>query len=238
MSRLSLSDADRMARDWFVETCKSLGCHINIDSMGNTFAIKKGRREGKPTCVGSHLDTQPSGGRFDGILGVCAGVELLRVLQEQDIETEYPVGVINWTNEEGARFPISMVASGVWAGKIPLEIAHNLREVAGRGQTMKQELKRIGYLGDMNTSYETMPIGAHFELHIEQGPRLEAQSQKIGIVTGVQAYRWHTVTVAGRDCRMLNSKPTVSYRQLVSIYDVRVRDTMLPRRSKGLIDHP
>jgi hydantoinase/carbamoylase family amidase len=200
MSRLSLSPADRMARNWFVETTKSLGCNVSVDSMGNTFAIRKGRREGTPTCAGSHLDTQPTGGRYDGILGVCAGVEMLRVLQEQKIETEYPVGVINWTNEEGARFPISMIASGVWAGKIPLERAHSLQEVAGGKQTMKQELKRIGFLGDMETTYKAMRIGAHFELHIEQGPRLEAQSQKIGIVHGVQAYRWHTVTVKGRDC--------------------------------------
>ncbi|MCJ1455224.1 hypothetical protein MMC28_005578 [Mycoblastus sanguinarius] len=134
---------------------------------------------------------------------------MLKVLQEQKIETNYPMGVINWTNEEGARFPISMVSSGVWAGKIPLERAHNLQEVGGGKQTMKQELERIGYLGTMETSYKAMPISAHFELHIgkfdapsfvKQGPQLEAQKQKIGVVHGVQAYRWYTVTVRGRDC--------------------------------------
>lgn len=200
MSRLALSDSDQMARNWFVEVTRSLGCDISIDSMGNTFAIRKGRHEGPPTCAGSHLDTQPSGGRYDGILGVCAGVEMLKVLRDQQIETEYPVGIINWTNEEGARFPISMMASGVWAGKIALERAHSMQEVGGGKQTVKQELERIGYLGTMDTSYKAMPIEAHFELHIEQGPRLEAQSQKIGVVHGVQAYRWHTVTVHGRDC--------------------------------------
>lgn len=204
MSRLALSDSDRLAREWFVETTKSLGCNISVDSMGNIFAVRKGRCRGPPTCAGSHLDTQPTGGRYDGILGVCAGVEMLKVLQEQGIETEYPVGVINWTNEEGARFPISMVASGVWAEKIPLERAHSIHEVGDAKRTMKQELGRIGFLGTMDTSYKAMPIGAHFELHIEQGPRLEAHSQKIGIVHGVQAYRWHTVTVNGRDCHSMS----------------------------------
>lgn len=135
----------------------------------------------------------------DGILGVCAGVEMLRVLHEQKIETHFPVGVVNWTNEEGARFPISMVSSGVWAGKIPIEKAYSLQEVGGGKQTMKQELERIGYLGAMESSYNAMPIAAHFELHIEQGPRLESQKQKIGVVHGVQAYRWHTIKVNGRD---------------------------------------
>ncbi|MCJ1299522.1 hypothetical protein MMC08_002314 [Hypocenomyce scalaris] len=200
MARLALSDADREARDWFVDTTRQLGCNVSIDAMGNTFAVRPGRQGGPATFAGSHLDTQPSGGRYDGVLGVMAGVEMLRVLHENNIDTFFPTGVINWTNEEGARFPISMVASGVWAGEIPLERAHNLKEVGGGGRTMKQELERIGYLGDMDASYEAMPIAAHFELHIEQGPRLESRKQRIGVVHGVQAYRWYTVTVKGRDC--------------------------------------
>ncbi|MCJ1288643.1 hypothetical protein MMC34_000171 [Xylographa carneopallida] len=174
MSRLALSDADKHARDWFAATARSLGCSVRVDAMGNTFAVRPGRRSGPPTCAGSHLDTQPTGGRYDGILGVCAGVEMLRVLQEEGAETEFPVGVVNWTNEEGARFPISMVSSGVWAGAIPLETAHGLREVGTGGHTMRQELERIGYLGEMEASYKAMPIA-------------------------VQAYRWHTITVRGRD---------------------------------------
>ncbi|KAL8698160.1 MAG: hypothetical protein Q9224_001974 [Gallowayella concinna] len=167
MSRLALSDADKQARDWFVHTTKSLGCKVTVDRIGNIFAVRPGRRSSfPPTCAGSHLDTQPTGGRYDGILGVCAGLEVLKVLHEQRIETEFPVGVVNWTNEEGARFPISMVASGVWAGEIPLERAHNLQEVGSQRRTMKQELERIGYLGEADASYRTMPLGAHFELHI------------------------------------------------------------------------
>jgi hydantoinase/carbamoylase family amidase len=219
MSRLALSDADKEARDWFVKTTEALGCQTTIDAMGNIFAVRPGLRSDKPpTFVGSHLDTQPTGGRYDGILGVTAGVEMLKVLADNWVETEYPVGVVNWTkyvlsilvpagsfhtntpsSEEGARFPMSMVSSGVWAGSVPLETAHNLREVGGGTATMASELSRIGYLGSTPASHTSMPMGAHFELHIEQGPLLELANKKIGVVTGVQAYKWLTVTVKGRD---------------------------------------
>lgn len=125
---------------------------------------------------------------------------MLRVLQDNDITTNFPVGAVNWTNEEGARFPISMVASGVWAGEISESHAHNLAEVGGGTATMKSELERIGYLGDVPASHEHIPMAAHFELHIEQGPILEAEKRKVGIVQGVQAYRWFTISVKGRDC--------------------------------------
>ena len=121
-------------------------------------------------------------------------------MNDNNIETEFPTGVINWTNEEGARFPISMVASGVWAGAIPLEKAYNIVEVGGGKATQKSELERIGYLGALDASHEANPIGAHFELHIEQGPILEASGGKIGAVEGAQAYKWYIVTVRGRDC--------------------------------------
>ncbi|KAK4978424.1 hypothetical protein LTR66_010593 [Elasticomyces elasticus] len=200
MSRLALSDTDKQARDWFVETTESLGCSVTVDSMGNTFAVRPGLKEGPPTYAGSHMDTQPTGGRYDGILGVTAAVEMLRTLNDNWVETEYPVGVVNWTNEEGARFPISMVSSGVWAEEIPLERAHELKEVGGGSATMKTELERIGYLGTTPASYKHVPMAAHFELHIEQGPILEAEQRKIGVVQGVQAYRWFTIEVKGRDC--------------------------------------
>ncbi|KAI1079881.1 amidase [Whalleya microplaca] len=199
MSRLTLNDADKQARDWFVETTKALGCEVSVDAMGNIFAVRPGRRDGPATFAGSHLDTQPSGGRYDGILGIQAGIEMLNVLKDHQVETEFPVGVVNWTNEEGARFPISMMSSGVWSGDIALETAHNLREVGGGTATVKSELERIGYLGSVPASHEATPVAAHFELHIEQGPILEAAEQKVGVVTGVQAYRWFTIDVHGRD---------------------------------------
>ncbi|KAF2219554.1 hypothetical protein BDZ85DRAFT_224954, partial [Elsinoe ampelina] len=200
MSRLSLSDTDKSARDWFISTVHSLGCTTTIDSMGNVFAIRPGTSLGPPTFAGSHLDTQPTGGRYDGILGVTAGIEMLRVLHEHDVQTAFPVGVVNWTNEEGARFPISMVSSGVWAGEIKESHAHNLQEVGGGTATMKSELESIGYLGTTKASHEAIPMAAHFELHIEQGPILEAEGRKVGVVQGVQAYKWFTIEVKGRDC--------------------------------------
>lgn len=201
MSRLSLSDSDKQARDWFAETTQALGCKVHFDAMGNQFAVRPGTKDGEPTYAGSHLDTQPTGGRYDGILGVCAAVEMLKTMNDNWIETSYPVGVVNWTNEEGARFPKSMVSSGVWAGDIPLEDAHNLKSVipANDTATMKSELERIGYLGSTPASWQSTPMAAHFELHIEQGPILEAENRRIGVVKGVQAYKWFTLTVKGRD---------------------------------------
>ena len=201
MSRLSLSGTDKQARDWFQRTTESLGCKVTVDAMGNQFAIRPGLNDGPPTYAGSHLDTQPTGGRYDGILGVHAGVEMLKCLNDNWVETTYPVGVVNWTNEEGARFPISMVSSGVWAGSIPLQKAHDLKSVipANDTATMKTELERIGYLGTTECSHKAMPMAAHFELHIEQGPILEAEGRKVGVVQGVQAYKWFTITVKGLD---------------------------------------
>lgn len=199
MRRLALSDSDKTARDWFRSTCQSLGCKVTVDSMGNMFAVRPGLREGAPTYAGSHLDTQPTGGRYDGILGVTAGIEMLRALKDNVIETTYPVGVVNWTNEEGARFPMSMMASGVWSGDISLDHAHSVQEVGGGKATVKSELQRIGYLGETPASHESVPIAAHFELHIEQGPTLEAEQRKIGVVQGVQSYKWFTVEVKGRE---------------------------------------
>jgi hydantoinase/carbamoylase family amidase len=131
---------------------------------------------------------------------VHAGIEAIKTMNDNNIETEFSTGVINWTNEEGARFPISMVASGVWADAIPISKAYDLLEVGGGASTQKSELERIGYLGSLEASYKVNPIGAYFELHIEQGPILEASGGKIGAVEGVQAYKWYTITVQGRDC--------------------------------------
>ena len=199
MQRLALSDDDKKARDWFVSTAESLGCKVTVDSLGNTFAIRPGEKDGPPTVAGSHLDTQPTGGRYDGILGVHAGIEMLKVLQDNNIRTRYPVGVVNWTNEEGARFPCSMIASGVWAGAYTLEHAHSLADVDASGGTMGSELERIGYLGKVPTSHKSMRLAAHFELHIEQGPILEKEERKIGIVTGAQAYEWNYIHLKGRE---------------------------------------
>ncbi|TEA13901.1 N-carbamoyl-L-amino-acid hydrolase [Colletotrichum sidae] len=204
MARLALSDDDAKVRRWFADEVKSLDCSLAVDEMGNMFAKRKGvlNSSAPMTAMGSHLDTQPRGGRYDGILGVLSAVEVLRTLQENGYKTQYDVGIVNWTNEEGARFPNSMMASGVWAGGIPREKAWALPDIFDPTVTVKSELERHGYLGqlactsDASTGYL---LGAHFELHIEQGPILEEAGKQIGVVQGAQAYRWLTFTVKGRD---------------------------------------
>ncbi|KAI0409452.1 amidase [Xylaria palmicola] len=186
MARLSLSDDDARARRWFAEETQKLGCELKLDRMGNMFARRAGRLRSKApmTGMGSHLDTQPRGGRYNGILGVVAAVEVLRTLHENGFETEYDVGAINWTNEEGARFPKSMVSSGVWAGMIPLEKAWGLADIFDPSVTMKSELERHGLVGDLACSSDPatgFALGAHFELHIEQGPTLEETGKRIGV---------------------------------------------------------
>ena len=230
LSRLALTEHDRSARDWFITTTEELGCKVHVDQMGNIFAVRPGLSDRAPaTFAGSHLDSQPSGGRFDGVLGVAAGIEMLRVLNENWIETEGPVGVVNWTNEEGARFPISMMGSSVWAGRIPLKKAWKLRSVSPgvSGATVKEELERIGYLGDVpcRSDKEGTRLGAHFELHIEQGPKLEQAQQKVGIVEGVQAYKWFTVTITGRESHAgttdLSSRADALYFATIFIQKIR-----------------
>jgi hydantoinase/carbamoylase family amidase len=201
MCRLSLTDNDARARQWFHEETKNLGCAVSVDKMGNMFARQNGSL-GSPapmTAMGSHLDTQPRGGRYDGILGVMAAIEVLRTLKENGHQTQYDLGVVNWTNEEGARFPKSMLASGVWAGDIPLQKAWDLGDIFNPQITLKSELERLGYLGEVECSDQGYPLAAHFELHIEQGPELEDAGKRIGVVQGAQAYRWLTVSVVGRD---------------------------------------
>ena len=204
MARLSLNDADKEVRGWFLKTAKSIGCKTSVDQMGNMFAVREGKnKSAPPVMIGSHLDTQPTGGRYDGILGVNAGLEVLRVLDDSNYETEGSLGVVNWTNEEGARFPMMAVSSAVWAEAVPLDTAWNLAEVSanedGKKHTMKEELERIGYLGEQKASYQAFPFAAHFELHIEQGPILENEKRRVGVVKGAQAFKWFEITVKGRD---------------------------------------
>ncbi|KAK3399492.1 hypothetical protein B0T20DRAFT_199415 [Sordaria brevicollis] len=213
MNRLALTDADKNVRDWFVEEAKGLGCQVCVDEMGNIWATRPGMSTPSglpPVMMGSHLDTQPRGGRYDGILGIMAGLEVLRSLEETGTKTWRPIGIVCWTNEEGARFPISMVSSGVWTGCVPLSTAHSLTEVFASGgpgeekgggrKTIRQELERIGYLGEQKCDWREMPMAAHFELHIEQGPILESSGKKkVGVVVESQAYKWFTVEVEGRE---------------------------------------
>ncbi|MCP4388374.1 MAG: Zn-dependent hydrolase, partial [Gammaproteobacteria bacterium] len=194
--RLALTDEDREGRDLFINWCKDIGCSIEVDDMGNIFARRDGRNNDlAPIVAGSHLDTQPHGGKFDGIYGVLAALEALRTLHDNEVTTEAPVEVVVWTNEEGSRFAPAMIASGVYAGLFEKDYAWARSD--SDGNTIGDELKRIGYLGDAACGEH--PIGALLEAHIEQGPILEAQQNQVGVVIGGQGQRWYDLRLKGQD---------------------------------------
>jgi beta-ureidopropionase / N-carbamoyl-L-amino-acid hydrolase len=197
IKRLTLTDLDREVRNWFVARCENAGCTVSIDTLGNISARRSGRDNTlPPIAMGSHLDTQPTGGKYDGVIGVLAGLEVLRSLNDAGVETNAPLEVINWTNEEGSRFAPAMLASGVFAGVFTPDYAYERED--REGKRFGDELIRIGYKGEEPCG--ARKLGAFFELHIEQGPILEAEERTIGIVTGVQGMRWYEVTVTGMDC--------------------------------------
>lgn len=194
--RLALSDLDRQARDLFVGWAEASGLAVRIDKLGNIFARRAGAEaDAPPVIAGSHLDTQPLGGRFDGVFGVLAALEVLRTLGENSIETKGPLDAVCWTDEEGCRFETGMVASGVFAGKYDLDWA--LAVADPDGLTMGEALKKIGYAGAEPVG--GIPVAAYFEAHIEQGPILEAEGKTIGVVLGAQARRVLRVEVEGTE---------------------------------------
>ena len=194
--RLTLSEEDRQVRDWFKARAAELGCTLTIDDMGVMFARRAGSRaDVAPIAMGSHLDTQPTGGKFDGILGVLGALEAMRTLVEAGHETFAPIEVINWTNEEGSRFPPALIASGVFAGSFDKAWAKAQKDRAGIA--FGDALAAIGYAGSQPCGEH--PLSGYFEMHIEQGPVLEAENKQIGIVTGVQGVRWFEVTLRGQE---------------------------------------
>ena len=194
--RLTLTDLDRQVRDWFKAQAEALGCIVTIDDMGNMFARRAGvRTDVPPIAFGSHLDTQPTGGKFDGALGVLAALEAMRTMVRAGYETFAPIEVVNWTNEEGSRFSPAMLASGVFAGVFTRE--HAAARADRDGETFGNALETIGYRGPERCGEHK--LSAFFELHIEQGPYLEAEGKDVGVVTGVQAMRWYEVTIVGQD---------------------------------------
>jgi N-carbamoyl-L-amino-acid hydrolase len=196
VSRLTLTDTDRQVRDWLKSECESLGCTVTVDDVGNMFAVRPGRRSDlPPIAIGSHLDTQPTGGKFDGILGVLGGLEVLKTLQGTGYETNAPLMLVNWTNEEGSRFAPAMLGSGVYAGVFDRTYADSRED--RQGVTFGEAIEAIGYRGDAKAG--SIKFGAMFELHIEQGPILEQEGKVIGIVQGVQGMRWYEVNLTGRE---------------------------------------
>ncbi|KAI1080820.1 putative N-carbamoyl-L-amino acid hydrolase [Whalleya microplaca] len=198
MNRLACNDDDKKVREWFISETKKCGCSIKVDQMGNIFAIRPGQNNDlPPIALGSHLDTQPTGGKYDGILGIISALEVLQTIHANNITTYAPLAIINWTNEEGARFPPAMLCSGVYGGAFTTEYGHSRTDPDGK--TLKEELERIGFLGNVPCSFDANPILAHFELHIEQGPMLDAAESPVGIVKGVQSIRWYHIDVVGRE---------------------------------------
>lgn len=192
--RLTLTDLDKQARDLFVSLAKKAGCSIKIDAMGNIFARRSGEDNRlSPVLIGSHIDSQPLGGKYDGIYGVLAAMEVVYSLNDHNIKTDRPIDVVSWTNEEGSRFAPAMIGSAVFSGLTSLQDGWSC--IDSEGNTIKQELERIGYAGKDN--FSNYKIHASLELHIEQGPILENHNELIGIVTGALGQKWYDVEFTG-----------------------------------------
>jgi N-carbamoyl-L-amino-acid hydrolase len=193
LTRVALTDEDKEGRDRMVAWLREAGCRVTVDQMGNIFGERAGAEALPPVLIGSHLDSVPTGGKYDGQLGVMCGLEVLRALNDRRARTRHPVTVVVFTNEEGARFQPAMIASGVMAGKIALEDAYNARDKDGI--RLVDELERIGYLG----SEPCVPrrFRAYLELHIEQGPVLEEEGFAVGVVEGIVAIAWSRLTIHG-----------------------------------------
>ncbi|MGJ7038967.1 N-carbamoyl-L-amino-acid hydrolase [Shinella sp. BE166] len=195
-NRQTLTDSDAEGRRLFQAWCDSAGLTMGVDTMGNMFMTREGTDpDALPVYIGSHLDTQPTGGKYDGVLGVLAGLEVVRSLNDLGIRTKHPIVVTNWTNEEGARFAPAMLASGVFAGVHSQDYAYARKDPDGK--TFGDELKRIGWIGDEEVGARKMH--AYFEYHIEQGPILEAEGKDIGVVTHCQGLWWLEFTLTGRE---------------------------------------
>ena len=195
-NRQTLTDEDSEGRHLFKSWCEKESMELGLDKMGNMFARHEGIDPSlPPIMVGSHLDTQPTGGKYDGVLGVLAGLEIIRTLNETGIKTKHPIEVVNWTNEEGTRFSPPMMASGVFAGIHSLEWAYGRED--SNGKSVGDELARIGWIGEEEVGSRKM--AAFFELHIEQGPILEDENIDIGVVTHGQGLNWLQITLTGKE---------------------------------------
>lgn len=195
VNRETLTKADKSARDLFAHWCREAGLVLGVDQIGNMFCTRAGADASLDAiAIGSHLDTQPTGGRFDGILGVLAGLEICRALDDAGIVTRRPITLVNWTNEEGSRFTPSMLGSGAYAGRFTPDFAFDREDKDG--VTVRQALAQIGYAG--SEAIAERKFHAHLELHIEQGPVLEAAGCDIGVVTGSQAMSWNEIVIHGR----------------------------------------
>ncbi|SDQ41282.1 Zn-dependent hydrolase [Natronobacterium texcoconense] len=194
LHRLALSDEDKAVRDWFSDQMEAAELSVRVDEFGNMFGRREGARDLEPILLGSHLDSQPYGGIYDGALGVVAALEFVRELNDRDIETDRPIEIVNWTNEEGSRFQPTLQGSGVWAGVHDLEEQYAATDEDG--VTVEEELERIGYKGSEPAEPAT-DYDSYLELHIEQGPYLDANDKDVGVVTGIVGLTWGAFTFFG-----------------------------------------
>jgi beta-ureidopropionase / N-carbamoyl-L-amino-acid hydrolase len=195
-NRQALTDADMAGRKLLSRWAEAAGCRVRVDAVGNLFVRRAGREDALPVVMtGSHLDTQPTGGKFDGVYGVLAGLEVIESLNDGELTTVHPIELAVWCNEEGSRFPMAMMGSAVWSGRLPLDAAYGLTDRAGI--SVRHELERAGVAVD--TSLPRQAVKASFEVHIEQGPVLEQKAKTIGVVTGVQHMSRHEVVVEGQE---------------------------------------
>ncbi|ESP87029.1 Zn-dependent hydrolase [Candidatus Halobonum tyrrellensis] len=226
LHRLTLSEEDERVRDWFAEQAEAAGLDVTVDEFGNMFAYREGTDPDAGTVlVGSHLDSQPYGGIYDGAMGVVAALELVRTLDDEGIETTHPIEIVNWTNEEGSRFQPAMQGSGVWAGEH--DVDEEYAKTDPDGATFEEELERIGYKGEVAAEPQR-EYDSYLELHIEQGPYLEESDADVGVVTGIVGFTWGAITFHGEAD---HSGPTpMQYRSdaLVAAADVITQIRRIP----------
>ena len=229
LTRLALSDEDRHGRDLLVGWMRGAGLQVSVDQMGNIFGLRPGTEALPPVFMGSHADSVPTGGKYDGQLGVLCALEAIRSLDDEGRRTRHPVGMIIFTNEEGARFQPAMVGSGVMAGKIPLEDAYNARDRDGK--RLGEELERIGYIG--SEPCIPRPMRAYLELHIEQGPILEEEQVPVGVVEGIVAISWSRLTLHGVQDHAGPTPMRMRHDALVAAAEVVSGVREIPRHIRG-----
>jgi N-carbamoyl-L-amino-acid hydrolase len=230
VQRLALSDEDKQARDLFVKWLKEIDCEITIDEMGNIFGRRPGRNKAlAPVMSGSHIDSQPQGGRFDGILGVLGTLEVMRTLHENAVQIERSMIIVDWTNEEGSRFAPAMVGSGVWAGELKLDWVYDRQDMTGK--RLEDELVRIGYKG--TAPCRKFPIHGYYEFHIEQGPMLEQQKKLIGAPKGILSMHWYDIHLTGEANQVGPTPMEGRHDALVAAAEMILKVNRLPGRMGG-----
>ncbi len=230
VQRLTLSDEDKAARDLFVKWLKELNLEIVIDELGNIFGTRKGKDNTlAPVMSGSHFDSQPKGGRFYGILGVMGALEVMRTLTENNIETQHPVTIVVWTNEEGTRFAPAMMCSGVWANALDKQLIYDKTDI--NGKRFEDELIRIGYKGD--TPARKSDVHAYYEYHIEQGPVLERENKIIGIPKGIVCLHWYDIYLEGEANQVGPTPMEGRHDALCAAAEMILKVNELPNRMGG-----